>query len=54
LSFNLVTLDFAKDERLLKTTMIAFLKSFFVLVDLPIATTREGVSRRLGGSSTTR
>ena len=39
LSFNLVTLDFANCERLLKTTTTIFLKSFLFLIDLLIATT---------------
>jgi hypothetical protein len=43
LSFNLVALDFANDEKLLKTTTTIFLKSFFVLASLPIATTTRGV-----------
>jgi hypothetical protein len=42
LSFNLVTLDFANNKKLLKTTTTIFLKSFFILIDLSIvATTRE-------------
>jgi len=39
LSFNLVALDFVDDKKLLKTTTTIFLKSFFVLIDLSIATT---------------
>ncbi len=45
LSFNLVTLDFANDKRLLKTTTTIFLKSFFVLIDLFIATTTREIRR---------
>jgi len=44
LSFNLVILDFANDETLLKTTTI-FLKSFFVLTSLFIATTTREIKR---------
>ncbi len=43
LNFNLVTLDFANDEKLLKTTMTIFLKDFFVLIGLFIAMTTRGV-----------
>jgi len=43
LNFNLITLDFANDKKLLKTTMTIFLKSFFVLIDLFIATTTREV-----------
>jgi len=43
LSFNLITLDFANDERLLKTITTIFLKSFFVLTNLLIATTTREV-----------
>ena len=39
LSFNLVTLDFANCEKLLKMTTTIFLKSFLILIDLLIATT---------------
>jgi len=39
LSFNLVALDFANNKKLLETTTTIFLKSFFVLTNLPIATT---------------
>jgi len=39
LSFNLVTLDIANCEKLLKTTMTIFLKNFLILIDLLIATT---------------
>jgi len=39
LSFNLITLGFANDKRLLKATTIIFLKSFLILVDLLIVTT---------------
>ncbi len=42
LSFNLITLDFANNKKLLKTIATTFLKSFFVLIDLFIAiATRE-------------
>ncbi len=42
LNFNLVTLDFANCERLLKTITIIFLKNFLILIDLSIAiTTRK-------------
>jgi len=43
LSFNLVTLDFANDERLSKTTTTIFLKSFFVPTSLLIATTTKRI-----------
>jgi len=39
LSFNLITLDFANDKKLLKTTITIFLKNFFVLTNLLIVTT---------------
>jgi len=39
LSFNLVTLDFVNDKKLLKTTITIFLKSFFVLTNLLIVVT---------------
>jgi len=45
LSFNLVTLDFVNDEKLLKTTTTIFLKSFFVLTSLLIATTTREIER---------
>jgi len=43
LSFNLVTLNFASNKRLLKTTTTIFLKSFFVLTNLFIATTTREI-----------
>jgi len=43
LSFNLVTLDFVDDEKSLKTTTTIFLKSFFVLTGLLIATTTREI-----------
>jgi len=43
LSFNLVTLNFANNKRLLKTTTTIFLKSFFVLTNLFIATTTREI-----------
>ncbi len=45
LSFNLVTLDFANNKRLLKTITIIFLKSFFVLIDLLIAMMTKEIRR---------
>jgi len=33
LSFNLITLNFVNNKKLLKTTTTVFLKSFFVLID---------------------
>jgi len=45
LSFNLVTLDFANNEKLLKTTTTIFLKSFFVLINLFIATTTREIKK---------
>jgi len=42
LNFNLVILDFANNEKLLKITTTIFLKSLFILTNLFIArTTRE-------------
>jgi len=43
LSFNLITLDFANNKKLLKTTIIIFLKNFFVLASLLIAITTKRV-----------
>ncbi len=43
LSFNLITLDFANNKKLLKTTIIIFLKNFFVLASLLIAITTRRV-----------
>jgi len=43
LSFNLITLDFANDKRLLKAIITIFLKSFFVLTGLLIATTTRRI-----------
>ncbi len=45
LSFNLVTLDFANNKKLLKITTTIFLKSFFVLIDLSIAATTREIRR---------
>ena len=45
LSFNLMTLDFANDEKSLKATTTIFLKSFFVLIGLLIATTTRKVKK---------
>ncbi len=45
LSFNLVTLDFANNEKLLKTTTTIFLKNFFDLTNLLIATTTREIKR---------
>jgi len=39
LNFNLIILDFTNDKKLLKITITIFLKNFFVLIDLFIATT---------------
>jgi len=43
LSFNLITLDFANNERLLKTITTIFLKNLFVLTNLLIATTTREI-----------
>jgi len=43
LSFNSITLDFANNKKLLKTTIIIFLKNFFVLASLLIAITTRRV-----------
>ncbi len=45
LSFNLVTLDFANNKRLLKTITTIFLISFFVLIDLLIAMMTKEIKR---------
>jgi len=45
LSFNLVTLDFANNKRLLKIITTIFLKSFFVLIDLLIAMMTKEIRR---------
>ncbi len=45
LSFNLVILGFANDKRLLKIMTTIFLKSFFILAGLPIATTTRRIRR---------
>jgi len=47
LSFNLITLDFANNKKLLKITMTIFLKDFFVLIDLFIATTTREIRRTI-------
>jgi hypothetical protein len=39
LNFNLIILDFTNDKKLLKIITTIFLKNFFVLIDLFIATT---------------
>ncbi len=52
-----MTLDFANDEKSLKTTTTIFLKSFFVLVGLLIATTTREVKEvidddaKIGGNA---
>jgi len=43
LSFNLIALDFANDKELLKITATIFLKNFFVLTNLFIATTTREI-----------
>jgi hypothetical protein len=45
LNFNLITLNFANIKRLLKTTIMIFLKSFFVLTNLFIAIITREVRR---------
>jgi len=45
LNFNLITLNFANNKRLLKTTIMIFLKSFFVLTNLFIAIITREVRR---------
>jgi len=40
-----VTLNFANDEKLLKTTTTIFLKNFFVLAGLLIATTTREIKK---------
>jgi len=45
LNFNLITLDFANNKKLLKIITTIFLKSFFVLIDLLIATTTREIRK---------
>jgi len=43
LNFNLVTLDFTNNKKLLKTTTTIFLKNFFILIGLLVATTTREI-----------
>jgi len=51
LSFNLVVLDFANNKKLLKTIITIFLKSFFVLIDLLIATTTKRIKETINNKT---